>query len=22
VAFSFVVLLALYSGRRRRPGWA
>ncbi|MFO6381669.1 molybdate ABC transporter permease subunit, partial [Pseudomonas aeruginosa] len=21
VAFSFVVLLALYSGRRRRPGW-
>ncbi|HGM8451890.1 TPA: hypothetical protein ACKQBO_006125, partial [Pseudomonas aeruginosa] len=20
--FSFVVLLALYSGRRRRPGWA
>ncbi|EPE2339799.1 hypothetical protein ACSG1U_006618, partial [Pseudomonas aeruginosa] len=21
-AFSFVVLLALYSGRRRRPGWA
>ncbi|MCO2144750.1 hypothetical protein FA396_17125, partial [Pseudomonas aeruginosa] len=22
VAFSFIVLLALYSGRRRRPGWA